>query len=167
MELPEPTPTETRKPLLVQLCLSLRTWNVAARTAHVIAMSILLGGHVFAVDKHRLYPSLIATVLTGVVLTGLEMGGKAVWLHQGRGLVTLLKLGLIVLVPVFWQYRVPLLVGAATLASVGSHMPARFRYYSVLYRCVIVDPSGPGTAALATRTANNCTEQNPGRQTYQ
>jgi hypothetical protein len=35
------------------------------------------------------------------------------------------------------------------LASVGSHMPARFRYYSVLYGKVIPSAGGPGAAQLA------------------
>jgi hypothetical protein len=34
------------------------------------------------------------------------------------------------------------------MASVGSHMPARFRYYSVIYRRVIPCGTGPGASAL-------------------
>ena len=44
----------------------------------------------------------------------------------------------------FWDYRLPILLAVVVIASVGSHMSGRFRYYSVLYREVIHDGSGPG-----------------------
>ena len=42
------------------------------------------------------------------------------------------KLALLVLIPWLWEYRVAILAVVIVLASVGSHMPARFRYYSWL-----------------------------------
>jgi hypothetical protein len=47
-------------------------------------------------------------------------------------------------VPLFWDYRLPILLAVVVIASVGSHMPARFRYYSVLQREIIRDGCGPG-----------------------
>ena len=38
------------------------------------------------------------------------------------------------------------LLAVVVIASVGSHMPARFRYYSVIYRKVTPCGSGPGTS---------------------
>ena len=35
--------------------------------------------------------------------------------------------------PRLWPYRVAILAAVIILASVGSHMPARFRYYSILH----------------------------------
>ncbi len=149
--------------MLFKLLMSVRAWNIAFRTAHIVTMGILLGGHTFAVAREQLYPMLVATVLTGIGLSLLEVGGGVVWFHQGRGLMTLAKLGLIGLVPWFWERRVMLLVAAAVLASIGSHMPARFRYYSVLYRQVILDRTGPGAASLAERAADSDgTEPLPG-----
>lgn len=147
--------------LACNLVRSLRAWNIAVRTAHIVAMGILLGGHVFGAGSDQLYPSLAATILTGVGLALLEAGGRLVWLHQGRGLITLAKLGLIGLVLLLWDQRVILLVAATVLASVGSHMPAQFRYYSVLYRRVILDRSGPGVAALAEQAGGNCADPLP------
>jgi hypothetical protein len=123
---------------------SLRAWNIAMRTAHIAVMGVLLGGHAFDVERSRLLLALWLTVGTGAVLVGLESGPRLVWLHQGRGLMTVAKLVLVALVPVFWQYRFPILLGVVVLGSVGSHMPARFRYYSVLYRRMIPDRCGPG-----------------------
>jgi hypothetical protein len=127
---------------------SARLWNIALRTAHLAAMGILLGGHAFDVPPARLLVALYWTVGTGIALSAVESGGRLLWFHQGRGLLTLAKLALVALVPWFWDYRLPILLAVVALASVGSHMPARFRYYSVLYGKVISCSGGPGTAQL-------------------
>jgi hypothetical protein len=88
--------------------------------------------------------ALWVTIGTGVALIAVEAGPRLLWFHQGRGLMTMMKLVLICIVPLAWDYRLPILLVVVVLASVGSHMPARFRYYSVVYRQVIPDASGPG-----------------------
>lgn len=129
-----------------------RAWNVAFRTAHIAATGVLLGGHAFGVPKDRLMTSLYLSLGTGVVLALSEAGGGLLWFHQVRGLMTLAKLALIALVPVFWTVRFAILLAVVVIASVGSHMPARFRYYSILYREVIRGSCGPG---LAQRSAGD------------
>jgi hypothetical protein len=111
-----------------------RAWNIGVRTAHIAVTGILLGGHVFDVAAARLVPFLWAAIATGGVLVALEAWPATRWLHQGRGLMVLVKLVLLCLIPFAWPHRVPILVAIAVVASVGSHMPARFRYYSLLYR---------------------------------
>jgi hypothetical protein len=111
-------------------------------------MGVLLGGHAFDVAAERLYPVLAATIATGAVLAALETGASTLWFHQGRGLMTLAKLGLLLLVPFCWAYRLPILLVVVVLASIGSHMPARWRYYSVVYRQVLRSNDGPGTSRL-------------------
>jgi len=129
-----------------------RTWNITARTVHLAAMGILLGGYAFAVEPSRLVPSLLACVVSGLILTALETSGRLTWFHQGRGLVTFAKLLLICAVPLCkasWSLQMAALMGIVVLASVGSHMPARFRYYSVWYHEVIRCSGGPGVTRLA------------------
>jgi hypothetical protein len=58
--------------------------------------------------------------------------------------MTMAKLLLLCAVLVAWDYRVPILLGVLAMASVGSHMSGRYRYYSVVYRRVIHDGVGPG-----------------------
>ena len=58
--------------------------------------------------------------------------------------MTMTKLALLCVVPLAWDYRLPMLLAVVVLASVGSHMSARYRYYSVVYREVIPDACGPG-----------------------
>lgn len=135
------------------MLLSARLWNIAIRTAHLAAMGILLGGHAFAVPREQLLAALRWTIGTGLALAALETGGRTLWFHQGRGLMTLAKVGLIFLVPWFWDFRLPILLAVVVLASVGSHMPARFRYYSVLYREVLRDSGGPGVSRLPEERA--------------
>ena len=128
--------------------LSGRWWNIAFRTAHIAAMGVLLGGHAFDVPKSDLMPSLIITVITGVLLTFSEAGPHLLWFHQIRGLMTLAKLVLLCAVPLCWGCRLPIMLAVVVIASVGSHMPARMRYYSVLRGEVIRDGCGPGVSQL-------------------
>jgi hypothetical protein len=116
-----------------------RALNIALRTAHIGAMGTLLGGHAFDVAPERLLLSLWLTVGTGLVLAALETGGKISWLHEARGVMTLVKIGLLFLVLLAWSWRLPILLTVVVVGSVGSHMPRRYRHYSLLYRRVI-DP---------------------------
>jgi hypothetical protein len=50
---------------------------------------------------------------------------------------------LICAVPLAWDYRLPILLAVIVIGSVGSHMPGRYRHYSVLYRRVIHEVSDP------------------------
>ena len=124
--------------------MTIRALNIALRTAHIGAMGILLGGHAFDVPPERLKLSLWLTLGTGVALAAVEAGPRLLWFHQGRALLTMAKLALLCAVPLAWDYRLPILLTVIVLGSVGSHMPARFRYYSVIYREVIPDACGPG-----------------------
>jgi len=125
-------------------------------------MGMLLGGHAFDVPRASLLPALWLTVGTGVVLTYLEAGPRLIWFHQGRGLVTLAKLGLLCAVLFLWDHwhlRLGVMLTVVVIASVGSHMPARLRYYSVWYREVLRCNGGPGAAQLAAEIDQRQTGQ--------
>jgi hypothetical protein len=140
-----------------------RALNIALRTAHIATMGVLLGGHAFDVPRERLLLSLWLTIGTGVALTAVEAGPRLLWFHQGRGLMTLAKLLVIAAVPFLWDQRLAILLAVVVLASVGSHMPAKFRYYSVVYRQVLRCGSGPGAAEAEdgdeTRSASTSAEE--------
>ena len=122
----------------------IRWLNISFRTAHIGFMAVLFGGHAFDMETERLMLVLWMTIGTGAVLIALESGAKLLWFHQGRGLMTMGKLLLICSVPLFWDYRVSILAVVIVIASVGSHMTGKLRYYSVVYKEVIPDASGPG-----------------------
>ena len=111
-----------------------RALSVTLRTAHLMTFGTLVGGHVFGVDPARLAPFLVATLATGAALMALELASTCAWLVMGKGVAVLLKLGLLLMVPLFWEHRVALLLAIIVVASVGAHMPSRFRHYSLLAR---------------------------------
>ena len=114
-----------------------RAWNLGFRTAHIATMGVLLGGHVFNISKTDLLPWLQATIVTGLALAFIDAFPRVRWFYQGRGVFVFVKLALMCLIPWFWEYRVAILMLIVVIASVGSHMPGRFRYYSVLHRRVL------------------------------
>jgi len=111
-----------------------RAWNITARTVHIAVTGILLGGHTFGVAADELRPVLWLVIASGSALTAIEAWPSLHWVHQGNGVMVLLKLLLLCLVPFAWSARVPILLAVVVLASVGSHMPGRYRHYSLLYR---------------------------------
>ncbi len=131
--------------LILQPLASPRAWNIGLRTAHIASMGMLLGGHAYDVDPQRLYPALWVCLATGLALIASECGLGMLWFHQLRGLVTMVKLLLVAVVPIFWDHRFGILMAVVVIASVGSHMSSRFRYYSWLERKVIKTGSGPGS----------------------
>ncbi len=116
----------------------MRAWNIGFRTAHIAVTSVLVGGHAFDVPAAHLYGVLWLVILTGAALIFLEAYSLAFgWVFQGRGLTVIAKLALLIAIPFAWSVRLPILLAVIVLASVGSHMPARFRYYSVLEKRVL------------------------------
>jgi hypothetical protein len=111
-----------------------RAWNVASRTVHLAAISVLMGGHFFAVPWDRLVPWLWVAIASGGTLMAIELYPSLDWLAQGSGLFVLAKLALLAAVPFAWGVRVPILFTVLALAAVGSHMPGRYRHYSFIYR---------------------------------
>jgi len=125
-----------------------RALNIALRTVHLAAMGVLIGGHAFDVEPDLALEETGMTVGTGVVLAAVESEGSLLWFHQGRGILTLLKLALLALVPALWTQRLFVLFAVLGLGAVGAHMPARYRYYSVLHRRIVPHGCGPGVDRL-------------------
>ena len=120
-----------------------RAISITLRTLHLAAFGILLGGHAFSVEPERLLLYLWLTILSGLGLIVLEVYAVGLyWFLMGKGVMVLLKLAVLLLIPFFWEARVVFLLLVVGIASVGSHMPARYRHYSLLHRRVI----GPGEA---------------------
>lgn len=110
-----------------------RALSIAFRTVHIAAIGILLGGHVFALPAARVLPWLYLSIISGVGLIGIELYSSCKWFYQGKGVLVLVKLLLLAAVAVFWEQRVWLLLVVLLIGSLGSHMPGRFRYYSLIH----------------------------------
>jgi hypothetical protein len=111
----------------------LRPIRTTLRTAHILAFAALYGGHVYGLPAASLLPALLATVLTGGAFAVLECYHAPIWFVQLRGVATVVKLLLVACVALRWELRVLLLTLAIVVGSVASHMPARFRYFSLLH----------------------------------
>lgn len=116
-----------------------RAWNIALRTAHIFTTGVLVGGHVLGVAREQILVWLQLTILTGVCLAVIEAYPSCRWCYQGRGVLVFVKLVLLALIPWLWPYRAIILAAVVVIASVGSHMPGRFRYYSLVHRRVVND----------------------------
>ena len=111
---------------------ALRAWNIAFRTVHIAVTGLLLGGHFFGVTATRLLPLLYVTILSGAALGALELYPDWRGVFEVRSLVIAAKLAFLGLIPLLWNDRVVILLLVLVMASTGSHMPRRFRHYSVL-----------------------------------
>ena len=134
-----------------------RAWNIAFRTMHIGVTGVLFGGHVFDISERRLLSWLYLSILTGLCLLIIEAYPTCRWFYQGRGVMVFCKLLLLCVIPWLWDYRVPILIVVIVIASVGSHMPARFRYYSLWHRRVLDDGRGAKGAEPADSNATDNT----------
>jgi len=116
-----------------------RAWNVGARTVHLAATGTLIGGHVFGAPADALLPWLWVGIASGVVMLGVELYTSFDWLTQIGGLAVVLKIALLCTIPFAWSARVLILFAVVAVAGVGSHMPGKFRHYSLVYRRMIKD----------------------------
>jgi hypothetical protein len=124
-------PQEPRPIPYARLC------KVALRTAHLMAISVLVGGHAFSAPVSILRPLLYAAIATGLGMIFFEAYPSLHFIFEGWGLLLFGKLALLCWIPFAWKQRFPILLAVVALASIGSHMPARFRHYSLLYGRVI------------------------------
>ena len=120
------------------------------RTAHLLAVGTLLGGHVFDVDPTRLVPFLVSAVVTGAAMMALEIAATAAWLFMVKGALVVLKLALLGAVAVFWEQRVALLIAVTVVAGISSHMPARLRHHALLPRRATPAPTAGADAPVVT-----------------
>jgi hypothetical protein len=114
-----------------------RLYKTALRTAHLMAISVLVGGHAFNAPVSALRPLLYVAIATGVGMIFLEAYPSFNFIFEGWWLLLLCKLVLLCWIPFAWKQRFPVLLTVVAIAGVGSHMPARFRHYSWLHRRVV------------------------------
>jgi hypothetical protein len=114
-----------------------RALNIALRTMHVGAMAMVVGGSATDAAEPRVRASLWLAVGTGLALSAIESDLRLTWLHELRGLLNVAKVALLCTVAFVPGQRLLILLAVLAIGSVASHMPRRFRHYSVLYRRVI------------------------------
>lgn len=109
---------------------ALRVYKLLARTVHLIAISGLVGGHMFGAQLAPLRLLLYLSIITGVAMCVLEAYPNRHFFYEGWALLLWLKLVILILVPAFWNARTPILIVVVVIASVGSHMPRALRHWT-------------------------------------
>ena len=115
----------------------LRAWKIGTRTLHLIVTYLLFAGHALGTASVQLEPLLWLAILSGLAMAFLEVYPTPELLLQGWSLLVLLKVILLALVPLFWHHRIAILMAVVAIAAIGSHLPARYRHYSLLHGRVI------------------------------
>jgi hypothetical protein len=114
-----------------------RAWQIGARTVHIAAMALVLGGVAWRAPARDLVAPMAITALSGVVLLGIDLGKSFAILYQGSGVAALLKLVLLGAGSLLPSARLEWYLAATVVASIGSHMPGAWRHYSFLHRRVL------------------------------
>lgn len=106
--------------------------QLVLRAVHVATMAVVLGGLAFDVPSGRLHLAGLLTVASGAGLLGAELARTGAYLWTGAGVASLLKLALLGFGQAFPPARFELYLAATLVASVGAHMRARWRHWSLL-----------------------------------
>jgi hypothetical protein len=114
---------------LISSLTTLRVYKLLARTVHLMAIAGLVGGHMFGAPLAPLRLLLYLSIITGVAMCALEAYPNRNFFYEGWALLLWLKLVVLMLVPVFWNARRPILIVALVIASLGSHMPRAVRHW--------------------------------------
>jgi len=102
------------------------------RTVHLGAMAVLVGGHFFDTFQEELYWPLLVTIASGVLMLALRVYGSLGWLFRVRGVLSVGKTALLLLVPVYWDQRIWVLMAVLVLGSISAHLPKRIGCFSLL-----------------------------------
>lgn len=109
-----------------------RPTQLVLRSVHIAAMAMVVGALPFGADFQALRGPILLTLASGVLLFAIDLARDAAILVQGSGVAVLLKLGLLGLGVLQPAHRLPWYLAATLVASVGSHMPGRWRHFSFL-----------------------------------
>jgi len=111
--------------------------RIGLRTAHLIAMGLLVGGVAAGSPPAELPWAFWGTVVTGAAFVAVELHASGLFLLQLKGLAVLFKAVLLAGVALAPQAALAQLVAAIVVGGISSHMPGRFRYFSPFHGRVI------------------------------
>lgn len=112
--------------------------RTALRTLHILATSVLLGGHVFNQPPDMLATWLWGSIVSGLLLFATDLHASCAVIFELRGIAVFVKLLLLLLVPFMWDWRVPLLITALIIGAVSSHIPRNYRHRLIFFKDKIV-----------------------------
>ena len=114
-----------------------RLLQVALRTIHILSMALVLGALPFGAGFAQLRIPVLMTVASGLALFAIDLAKSPQVLLQGSGVAVLAKLALLACGHLWPSQQLAWYLAATAVASVGSHMPGRWRHYDFRLRRVM------------------------------
>lgn len=111
-----------------------RLTKVVVRTVHLIGMAGMFGAAMYGAAEPTYF---YLTMISGVVLVGMEAYSGWIWFVQLRGFAVYLKLLLLLLLHFALQHTIVILILVIAISGFMSHAPGWIRYYSLLHRKVV------------------------------
>jgi hypothetical protein len=101
------------------------------RCAHLVGVGGLGGAYLYEGPREIWFPFLVLTLLSGILMTALELWSSRYWLVEVRGLAIVLKVLLLGWVQVIDEFQATAFIVVIVISGITSHAPAALRYYSV------------------------------------
>ena len=111
--------------------------RISLRTAHLIGMAFLVGGTAQGHAPADQPAALWATLVSGLLFIAIEVFNTGVWLVQLSGLAVMAKVLLLAAAVAAPGSGVTLLVIAIVIGGISSHMPGKYRYYSLWHGRIV------------------------------
>ncbi|MEI8613440.1 hypothetical protein P4S54_06935 [Shewanella sp. PP-He15 brown] len=111
-----------------------RLSKTSLRALHILGIVGVGGGILLSVDKTQWLNYWYLAMTTGSILMLWEIVRDWRWLIQLKGLLTLVKVGLLGLFVPLANFKPELLIVILFLSVIVSHGPAGLRHYSIVHR---------------------------------
>ncbi|MGF1702839.1 hypothetical protein L4D09_21355 [Photobacterium makurazakiensis] len=119
-----------------------RLSKTAVRALHILGIAGSAGGILYGVERELWLHWWVLAMVTGVIMTTLEIKQSRLWLIQLKGVLTMVKLGLISSFFFIPQHKPALFITVLLMSVVIAHGPAGLRHYSIWHRRRIDEKKG-------------------------
>ncbi|ARU54746.1 multipass membrane protein [Oleiphilus messinensis] len=114
-----------------------RTTKIIIRSLHILTIAGTAGGIFFGLPFDNWAWFWYAAITTGSALFLLDALSNLIWFVQIRGIIIMLKIGLLLLVGIAPNWDTLIMVVAIIASGIISHAPSNWRYYSIWHRRII------------------------------
>lgn len=112
-----------------------RRWVMTGlRALHLVGVGGIGGAYLYEGPREIWMPFLVITLVSGILMTALELWSSRYWLVEIRGLTIAIKVALLGLVGVIDEFEATAFIVVIVISAISAHAPAAFRYYSVWHR---------------------------------
>ena len=119
-----------------------RLSKTGVRALHILGIAGSAGGILYGVERELWLNWWILAMVTGVTMMALEISRSTLWLIQLKGVLTIVKLGLLSSFFIIPQHKPALFITVLLMSVVIAHGPAGLRHYSIWHRRRIDEKPG-------------------------